>query len=148
MPDAAASAQADFFERLAAHWKAHYPGWTAWLLSPDMQLPQRMRLQASRRIPLWNGPLECRLFRFDMVAGRMAGMTKEPQPQAADAPVLARHAPRPATPLPARQLPVLPQARGRARQAHVCGLRFFRFGPCVLGTPHIAHISHIARSCA
>jgi putative N6-adenine-specific DNA methylase len=28
-----------------------------------------MRLRESRRVPLWNGPIECRLFRFDMVAG-------------------------------------------------------------------------------
>jgi putative N6-adenine-specific DNA methylase len=28
-----------------------------------------MRLKASRRVPLWNGPIECRLFRFDLVAG-------------------------------------------------------------------------------
>ena len=59
----------EFFSRLAAHWKRHYPGWTAWLLSPDMKLPQALRLKESRRVPLWNGPIECRLFRFDLVAG-------------------------------------------------------------------------------
>lgn len=26
----------DFFARLASHWKHHYPGWTAWLLTPDL----------------------------------------------------------------------------------------------------------------
>jgi putative N6-adenine-specific DNA methylase len=31
-----------------------------------------MRLKESRRVPMWNGPIECRLFKFDMVAGRMA----------------------------------------------------------------------------
>jgi putative N6-adenine-specific DNA methylase len=31
-----------------------------------------MRLKESRRVPMWNGPLECRLFKFDMVAGKMA----------------------------------------------------------------------------
>ncbi len=63
----------DFFSRLAAHWKraytAHPGGWTAFVLSPDLKLPGAMRLKASRRIPLWNGPIECRLFRFDLVAG-------------------------------------------------------------------------------
>jgi len=65
----------DFFARLAAHWKRAYtqhpPGWTAWVLSPDMKLPSAMRLKESRRIPMWNGPIECRLFRFDLVAGAM-----------------------------------------------------------------------------
>jgi len=60
---------ADFFSRLASHWKQHYAGWTAWVLSPDMKLPQALRLKESRRVPLWNGPIECRLFRFDLVAG-------------------------------------------------------------------------------
>ncbi|MCD6078247.1 MAG: N6-adenine-specific methylase-like protein, partial [Ramlibacter sp.] len=59
----------DFFAQLASHWKKNYAGWTAWLLSPDAKLPSRMRLKESRRIPMWNGPIECRLFRFDMVAG-------------------------------------------------------------------------------
>ncbi len=63
----------DFFPRLSAHWKRAYTqhpaGWTAWVLSPDMKLPSSMRLKESRRVPMWNGPIECRLFRFDLVAG-------------------------------------------------------------------------------
>ena len=64
---------AEFFGGLAAHWKRHYSGWTAWLLSPDMKLPTQMRLKESRRVPLWNGPIECRLFRFDMTVGAGPG---------------------------------------------------------------------------
>ena len=67
------SAPQDFFTRLAAHWKraytTHAAGWTAYVLSPDMKLPATMRLKESRRVPLWNGPIECRLFRFELVAG-------------------------------------------------------------------------------
>jgi putative N6-adenine-specific DNA methylase len=59
----------EFFAQLASHWKKHYAGWTAWMLTPDLQCPKRMRLKESRRVPMWNGPIECRLFRFDMVAG-------------------------------------------------------------------------------
>jgi putative N6-adenine-specific DNA methylase len=59
----------EFFPQLASHWKKNYAGWTAWVLTPDLQLPRRMRLKESRRVPMWNGPIECRLFRFDMVAG-------------------------------------------------------------------------------
>jgi putative N6-adenine-specific DNA methylase len=60
-----------FFNSLAAHWKREYAGWTAWVLSPDADLPRWMRLKESRRVPLWNGPIECRLFRFEMVAGSL-----------------------------------------------------------------------------
>ncbi len=58
-----------FFPQLATHWKKNYAGWTAWVLTPDLKLPSRMRLKESRRVPMWNGPIECRLFKFDMVAG-------------------------------------------------------------------------------
>ena len=58
-----------FFPKLAAHWKKAFGGWTAWVLTPDMKLPQAMRLKESRRIPMWNGPIECRLMRFDIVSG-------------------------------------------------------------------------------
>lgn len=63
----------DFFPRLSAHWKRAYTqhpaGWTAWVLSPQMKLPGAMRLKESRRVPMWNGPIECRMFKFDLVAG-------------------------------------------------------------------------------
>jgi len=59
----------DFYRRLAAHWKGHYSGWTAWVLTPEAKLPSLLRLKESRRVPMWNGPIECRMFRFDMVAG-------------------------------------------------------------------------------
>ena len=77
------SASNDFFPRLANHWKhaytAHPAGWTAFVLSPDMKLPSAMRLKESRRVPMWNGPIECRLFRFDLVAGSARG-PRPPQP--------------------------------------------------------------------
>jgi len=65
-----------FFLRLAAHWKNHYAGWTAWLLTPDRQLPRRLRMSASRRVPLWNGPIECRLLRFDIGQQKEDGQPK------------------------------------------------------------------------
>ncbi len=64
---------AEFFGALATHWKHHYAGWTAWLLSPEMKLPGLMRLKESRRVPLFNGAIECRLFRFDITAGAGPG---------------------------------------------------------------------------
>ncbi len=77
-------APTDFFPRLASHWKraftAHAAGWTAWILSPDMKLPGAMRLKESRRVPMWNGPIECRLFRFDLVAGSARKAAAPPSP--------------------------------------------------------------------
>jgi len=50
--------------------KASFAGWTAWMLSSDRDLPRQMRLQETRKTVLFNGALECRLFRFEMVAGQ------------------------------------------------------------------------------
>jgi putative N6-adenine-specific DNA methylase len=78
----------DFYARLAAHWKRAYAphpgGWTAYVLSPDMKLPSAMRLKESRRIPMWNGPIECRLFRFDLVPGSARSATDSTAPSGAD----------------------------------------------------------------
>ncbi|MBB3180723.1 class I SAM-dependent RNA methyltransferase [Variovorax sp. Sphag1AA] len=71
----------EFFVQLASHWKKNYAGWSAWVLTPDMQLPKRMRLKESRRVPMWNGPIECRLFRFDMVAGSARDRASAPPAQ-------------------------------------------------------------------
>lgn len=58
-----------FYEGLAAQWKRHYAGWTAWVLTPELKLPSLMRLKENRRVPMFNGAIECRMFRFVMVAG-------------------------------------------------------------------------------
>ena len=54
---------------VAGQLKRRFAGWQAWLLSSDRRLPQQMRLKESGKTVLFNGALECRLFRFDMVAG-------------------------------------------------------------------------------
>lgn len=68
-----ASALAAFYKALGDNLKQHFPGWTAWLLSADPELPKRIGLQAARRIPLFNGPLECRLLQYRVVAGSHRG---------------------------------------------------------------------------
>jgi len=50
--------------------KAAFPGWHAWFLSSDRQLPRQMRLSETRKPVLYNGALECRFFRFELVGGR------------------------------------------------------------------------------
>jgi putative N6-adenine-specific DNA methylase len=75
--------EAVFYSGLATQWKRHYPGWTAWVLSPDARLPGQLRLKESRRVPLWNGAIECRLFRFDMTAGAGPGAKAQSPAEAA-----------------------------------------------------------------
>jgi putative N6-adenine-specific DNA methylase len=68
-PQESSPEASEFFSQLASHWKKNFTGWSAWVLTPDLKLPGLMRLRESRRVPMWNGPIECRLFRFDMVQG-------------------------------------------------------------------------------
>jgi len=58
-----------FYPRLGDVLKQRFAGWTAYIFTGDLRLPKLIRLTASRRIPLYNGALECRLFKYELVAG-------------------------------------------------------------------------------
>jgi 23S rRNA (guanine2445-N2)-methyltransferase len=62
---------AEFYPKLGDVLKKQFSGWRAYLLSADMRLPKLIRLAASKRTPLFNGALECRLFEYKMVEGGM-----------------------------------------------------------------------------
>jgi putative N6-adenine-specific DNA methylase len=62
---------AEFYPKLGDVLKNKFAGWRAYLLSADMRLPKLIRLAASKRTPLFNGALECRLFEYKMVEGSM-----------------------------------------------------------------------------
>jgi putative N6-adenine-specific DNA methylase len=64
-------ALAEFYPRLGDVLKKQFVGWRAYLLSADMRLPKLIRLAASKRTPLFNGALECRLYEYKMVEGGM-----------------------------------------------------------------------------
>jgi putative N6-adenine-specific DNA methylase len=59
----------EFFQLLGDALKQRFTGWHAFVLSSDRKLPGQLRLRESAKTPLYNGALECRLFRFDLVAG-------------------------------------------------------------------------------
>ncbi len=62
---------AAFYPRLGDSLKRHFAGWRAYLFTADLRLPKLIGLATSRRTPLFNGPLECRLFEFKIVSGTM-----------------------------------------------------------------------------
>lgn len=51
--------------------KQKFPGWQAWVLTDNLKLESAMRLKSSRRIPVFNGDLDCRWMRFDMISGSL-----------------------------------------------------------------------------
>ena len=41
--------------------RRRFLGWSAWIFTGSRELANRVGLRSSKRIPLWNGPIECRL---------------------------------------------------------------------------------------
>lgn len=60
---------ARFYPKLGDALKQRFAGWRCYFFTADLRLPKLIRLEPSRRTPLWNGALECRLYRFDIVSG-------------------------------------------------------------------------------
>ena len=60
---------AALYPKIGEALKRKFAGWNTYFLTSDMRLPKLMRLSPSKRTPLFNGPLECRLFEIKMVAG-------------------------------------------------------------------------------
>ena len=60
---------AELYPQLGNALKQRFAGWSVFLFSADLSLPKLLRLKEARKTPFFNGALECRLFRFDMVAG-------------------------------------------------------------------------------
>jgi putative N6-adenine-specific DNA methylase len=71
---------ASFYSAFSTTLKQRFAGWQVYLFTADLNVPKMLRLKESRKTPFFNGALECRLFRFEMVAGfnrREAAKPKE-----------------------------------------------------------------------
>jgi putative N6-adenine-specific DNA methylase len=62
---------ASFYPQVGDALKQRFAGWRAYIFTADMRLPKLIGLSPSKRTPLYNGALECRLYEFKMVSGAM-----------------------------------------------------------------------------
>jgi putative N6-adenine-specific DNA methylase len=62
-----------FYPRLGDALKKRFAGWRCHFFTADLRMPKLIRLEPARRVPLYNGALECRLYEFRMVAGSHRG---------------------------------------------------------------------------
>jgi putative N6-adenine-specific DNA methylase len=62
---------ASFYPRMGDVLKKKFAGWRAYIFTADLRLPKLIGLSPSKRTPLYNGALECRLYEFKMVSGAM-----------------------------------------------------------------------------
>ena len=57
------------YPQLGTWLKQYYAGWLIGMFTGDREMPKFMRLSPKRKVPLYNGNLDCRLFLLDMVKG-------------------------------------------------------------------------------
>jgi putative N6-adenine-specific DNA methylase len=60
---------AELYPKLGDALKRKFGGWTAYLFTADKAILKLMRLSPSRRTPLFNGAIECRLLEYRIVPG-------------------------------------------------------------------------------
>jgi putative N6-adenine-specific DNA methylase len=54
------------YRKIGEVFKRRFTGWTAYLLASDLELAKKVGLKPSRRYVLFNGPIECRLLKFEL----------------------------------------------------------------------------------
>ncbi len=55
-----------FYRALGEAFKKRCAGWTAYVLSGNPEITRHIGLKASRKFPLMNGPIDCRLLRYEL----------------------------------------------------------------------------------
>ncbi|MEW5903543.1 MAG: THUMP domain-containing protein [Pseudomonadota bacterium] len=60
---------AALYPQLGDALKQKFGGWSAYLFTGDLRIAKLMRLSPSKRTPLYNGAIECRLFEYKIVSG-------------------------------------------------------------------------------
>lgn len=60
---------AEFYRKIGDTLKHGYPGSKVWFITSDIEALKHVGLRTSKRIPLKNGDLDCRLVRYDMYEG-------------------------------------------------------------------------------
>ena len=75
----------ELYPKLGDVLKKKFSGWNAYIMTADPLLPKLIRLTPSRRIPLFNGALECRLLEYKIVAGGMRKMKTDNKQTVLDA---------------------------------------------------------------
>ena len=64
---------AALYPKLGDALKKRFAGWNCFFFTADQRMAKLIRLQPSRRTPLWNGAIECRLYEFRIISGSNRG---------------------------------------------------------------------------
>lgn len=62
-----------FYRSIGDRLKQAYTGYEAWIISSNLPAMKSIGLRASRRLTLYNGPLECKFMKFELYEGSRKG---------------------------------------------------------------------------
>ena len=60
-----------FYQSIGDHLKQNFKGNTAWIITSNKDAMKSIGLKTTAKIPLFNGPLECRFMKFELFDGRL-----------------------------------------------------------------------------
>ncbi|TVQ48366.1 MAG: class I SAM-dependent RNA methyltransferase [Saprospirales bacterium] len=60
-----------FYQSIGDHLKQNFKGNTAWIITNNKQAMKSIGLKTSAKIPVFNGPLECRYMKYELFDGRL-----------------------------------------------------------------------------
>ena len=57
------------YKEIGNHLKKNFTGHEAWILTANQAAAKQIGLHASKKIKVYNGPLECRFLKFELYSG-------------------------------------------------------------------------------
>lgn len=66
-----------FYQAIGTQLKHHYENCEAWIISGNLEALKFIGLRPSRKIRLFNGPLECKLQKYELFRGKKGGNRQE-----------------------------------------------------------------------
>lgn len=60
-----------FYKEMGDHLKQHFSGYDAWILSGNIDALKNLGLRTSRKIPLKNGPIDCKFHQYQLYKGSL-----------------------------------------------------------------------------
>jgi putative N6-adenine-specific DNA methylase len=59
----------DMYQRMGDKMKQDFKGWTCWIFTGNLEVAKFIGLRPSRKMQLYNGPIECRFLKFEIYSG-------------------------------------------------------------------------------
>lgn len=63
-----------FYEKIGSTLKHEYSGWSAWVITSELDSFKNIGLKASQKIPMMNGKLECQFREYELFDGKLKEM--------------------------------------------------------------------------